>query len=94
MEELGAETVKTEWKGPALQVSSSEVSEIINSTASTGGDAGATVRETDKSERKRISLTANLGSFSVTLESENVPAAGRTILAMLRDAYTKIRTGE
>ncbi len=94
-EELSAESAKTTWTGPALQASKPEITDIINSTAANGGDAGATVRDTKKSDPRRIKLRTNLASFSLTVEADGgLFRAAETVLVGLRDVYRRIRHGD
>jgi hypothetical protein len=40
-----------------------------------------------------VSLTANLGTFSATLDVRNVLDSGKTVLTELRELYERIRRG-
>lgn len=92
-EELRAQTVRTDWKGPSLDVARPEIEEIIQTTASTGGDAGATLRDTDRSTPTRVSLSSNLGTFSLEVDVTEVREAATAVLSCMWDLYAKIRHG-
>lgn len=90
-QELGADTVRTEWRGSSLDVTTPEIEEIVKSTAATGGDAGASLRDAADSAPNRISLTANLGTFSAVVNWGDVASDGTAVLAKLRELYDRIR---
>jgi hypothetical protein len=91
LEELHGEAVKTEWKGPSLAVDSPHISTIINSTAATGGDAGATVRESPKGKANKIRLGDKLSSFPVDIEEGTAEQKAPGFLLLMHEAYAKVR---
>jgi hypothetical protein len=95
LENLRADTVRTEWRGERLDIDQSGAADIVRSTAATGGDAGARIQEREGAlGTVRVSLSDDRARFTEAVDPEEfVPGAVR-ILARLREVYSKIWPGE
>ncbi len=63
LEAIGGSESKTEWTGSSLNVQQDLVADIVHSSATTGGSAGATIKGTSTSRPVKISIKSNVARF-------------------------------
>lgn len=94
LEELGADTVRTEWSGDQLKVDDTCAVSIIRSTAATGGDAGAVIREESTAPSTRVSLSENRARIQEEFDGEDFLPAAVRLANKVRSFYQRIWPGE
>ena len=87
LEELNGDESTTGWSGNALNVRQPGVVDIINSAATTGGNARATIKKNSNSPLLPITMTSNLARLG-TFSRESI----RNIFNEISESYNQIRT--
>lgn len=87
LEDLNGNESTTEWNGNALNVNQSGVADIVSTAATTGGNAGATIKKNPNSPLLPITMTSNLTKVA-TSARESI----RNIFNEISEAYNLVRS--
>lgn len=89
IESLKAQEARTEWKGDHLAVQDEHVADMVRSAASTGGDAGATIRPKTGASAVKIRLTGK--QAELVIDSDQVVESISGVVDSLKKLYNRVR---